>query len=79
MFSESRVIISTMLRLAREHNIPAAPVHDSLLVPRSKEVIAWKILNEQFTKIIGVEPKLKVLRHQALRSSSLVSTIGLGP
>ena len=41
MFSESRVIISTMLRLAREHNIPAAPVHDSLIVPRSKEVIAW--------------------------------------
>ena len=60
MFSESRVIISTMLRLAREHNIPAAPVHDSLIVPRSKEVIAWRILDEQFTKIIGVEPKLNV-------------------
>jgi hypothetical protein len=40
MFSESRVIISTMLRLAREHNIPALPVHDSLIAPRSKEVIA---------------------------------------
>jgi hypothetical protein len=66
MFSESRVIISTMLRLAREHNIPAAPVHDSLIVPRSKEVIAWKILNEQFTKIIGVEPKLKVRPLSAL-------------
>jgi len=60
MFSESRVIISTMLRLAREHNIPAAPVHDSLIVPRSKEVIAWKTLNEQFTKIIGVVPTLKL-------------------
>jgi hypothetical protein len=61
MFSESRVIISTMLRLAREHNIPAAPVHDSLIVPRSKEVIAYRILDEQFTKIIGVVPKLKLL------------------
>jgi hypothetical protein len=60
MFSESRVIISTMLRLAREHNIPAAPVHDSLIVPRSKEVIAYRILDEQFTKIIGVVPKLKL-------------------
>jgi hypothetical protein len=60
MFSESRVIISTMLRLAREHNIPAAPVHDSLIVPRSKEVIAYRILDEQFTKIIGVIPKLKL-------------------
>jgi hypothetical protein len=60
MFSESRVIISTMLRLAREHNIPAAPVHDSLIVPRSKEVIAYRILDEQFTKIIGVVPTLKL-------------------
>jgi hypothetical protein len=60
MFSESRVIISTMLRLAREHNIPSAPVHDSLIVPRSKEVIAYRILDEQFTKNIGVVPKLKL-------------------
>lgn len=65
MFSESRVIISTMLRLAREHNIPAAPVHDSLIVPRSKEVIAYRILDEQFTKIIGVVPKLKLLPFNA--------------
>jgi hypothetical protein len=60
MFSESRVIISTMLRLAREHNIPSAPVHDSLIVPRSKEVIAYRILDEQFTNIIGVVPRLKL-------------------
>jgi len=60
MFTESRVVISTMLRLAREHNIPAAPVHDSLIVPRSKEVIAYRILDEQFAKIIGVVPTLKL-------------------
>jgi hypothetical protein len=60
MFRESRVIISTMLRLAREHNIPSAPVHDSLIVPRSKEEIAERILDEQFTNIVGVKPKLKV-------------------
>jgi hypothetical protein len=60
MFRESRVIISTMLRLAREHNIPSAPVHDSLIVPRSKEEIAERILDEQFTLIVGVKPKLKV-------------------
>jgi hypothetical protein len=60
MFRESRVIISTMLRLAREHNIPAAPVHDSLIVPRSKEEIAERVLDEQFTQIIGVKPTLKV-------------------
>jgi hypothetical protein len=66
MFSESRVIISTMLRLAREHDVPSAPVHDSLLVPRSKEVIAWKVLDEQFTKIVGVVPKLNVRPESAL-------------
>jgi hypothetical protein len=60
MFSESRVVISTMLRLAREHNIPAAPVHDSLIVPRSKEEVAERVLNEQFNKIIGVKPTLKI-------------------
>ena len=37
-----------MLRLAREHNIPAVPVHDSLIVPRSKEAIAERVLDEQF-------------------------------
>jgi hypothetical protein len=60
MFRESRVIISTMLRLAREHNVPSAPVHDSLIVPRSKEEIAERILDEQFTLIVGVKPKLKI-------------------
>ncbi len=60
MYRESRVIISTMLRLAREHNIPALPVHDSLIVPRSKEAIAEGVLDEQFTKIIGAKPKLKI-------------------
>ena len=60
MFSESRVIISTMLRLAREHNIPSAPVYDSLIVPRSKEEIAEGILDEQFIQIVGVKPTLKI-------------------
>jgi hypothetical protein len=60
MFRESRVVMSTMLRLAREHNIPALPVHDSLIVPRSKEVVAYRILDEQFTKIVGVVPTLKL-------------------
>ncbi len=60
MFRESQVIMSTMLRLAREHNIPAVPVHDSLIVPRSKDQIAERVLNEQFTQIIGVKPTLKI-------------------
>lgn len=66
MFIESRVVITTMLRLAREHNIPAVPVHDSVIVPRSGEAIAERVLDEQFIKIIGVKPTLKV-RPQSAR------------
>jgi hypothetical protein len=35
MCRESEIIVSTMLRLAREHGIPSMPVHDSLIVPMS--------------------------------------------
>ncbi|MBR1281588.1 hypothetical protein JQ597_06020 [Bradyrhizobium sp. AUGA SZCCT0177] len=60
MFLESRVIISTMVRLATEHFIPSAPVHDSLLVPRSKVGVARRLLQEQFKDALGVTPLLKV-------------------
>jgi hypothetical protein len=60
MFLESRAVISTMVRLATEHHVPSAPVHDSLLVPRSKVAIAQRLLEEQFTGVIGVKPSLKV-------------------
>jgi hypothetical protein len=60
MFKESQVIITTMLRLAREHSVPSIPVHDSLIVPRSKEAIAETVLDEQFTDIVGVKPTLKI-------------------
>lgn len=60
MFLESRAIISTMVRLAAEHHVPSAPVHDSLLVPRSKVAVAQRLLKEQFTDVIGVKPLLKV-------------------
>jgi hypothetical protein len=40
MYRESEIIVSTMLRLAREHDIPSVPVHDSLIVPRSMSRLA---------------------------------------
>ncbi|MDH2342729.1 hypothetical protein [Bradyrhizobium sp. SSUT77] len=60
MYRESQVIISTMVRLATEHSIPSAPVHDSILVPRSKVAVARRLLEEQFKDLIGVTPLLKV-------------------
>jgi hypothetical protein len=60
MFRESEIIVSTMLRLKREHGIPSTPVHDSLLVPVSDVETGKRLLNEQFEKLAGVRPTLKV-------------------
>jgi len=60
IYRESQVIISTMVRLATEHSIPSAPVHDSILVPRSKVTVARRLLEEQFKEIVGVTPVLNV-------------------
>ncbi|GAA0018531.1 hypothetical protein [Bradyrhizobium diazoefficiens] len=60
MFIESEVIISAMMRLMSDHSVPAIPVHDSILVPRSKAAIARGGLEEQFNKVVGVTPLLKV-------------------
>jgi hypothetical protein len=60
MYHESQVIISTMVRLAKEHLIPSAPVHDSILVPRSKVAVARRVLEEQFKEVVGVTPLLRV-------------------
>lgn len=60
MFRESRAIISAMVRLATEHLLPSAPVHDSLLVPRSKVAVARGVLEGEFKRVVGVTPLLKV-------------------
>ena len=60
MYRESQVIIGTMVRLAKEHRIPSAPVHDSILVPRSMVTVARRLLEEQFKAVVGVTPVLKV-------------------
>jgi hypothetical protein len=62
MFRESEAIISAMECLAQEHDIPAAPVHDSLIVPASKLDIASRVLREQFKSVVGVMPMVKVKR-----------------
>jgi hypothetical protein len=62
MCRESEIIVSTMLRLAREHGIPSMPVHDSLIVPLSEVETSKRVLDEQFVKLTGVRPTLKVRR-----------------
>jgi hypothetical protein len=60
MFTESEVIIGTMLMLKREHAVPSMPVHDSLIVPHTKRKLAVQLLTDQFRRKTGVVPRLDV-------------------
>ncbi|WLA68684.1 hypothetical protein [Bradyrhizobium diazoefficiens] len=61
MFIESEVIIETMQALMVS-GIPSYPIHDSIIVPRSKEAVAVDILKEKFRSRAGTVPKLGVSR-----------------
>ena len=60
MFIESEIIIGTMLELMNDHNIPPLPVHDCIIVRKSDQELAIRILSEQFYKQTGLVPKLKI-------------------
>jgi hypothetical protein len=60
MFIESEVIISTMQELMLKHQVPSLPVHDCIIVRKSDQELAMSVLSEQFKKIVGIEPRLKV-------------------
>jgi hypothetical protein len=57
-FNESEVIVGTVYHLARHHNVPSLPVHDSLIVRRCDEGIARSVLAEMFEDRFGVRPYL---------------------
>lgn len=59
-YLESCSIVDTVHTLAMVHDVPALPVHDSIIVPASKEGIARKVLEECFEAHIGVKPALSV-------------------
>jgi len=61
MFTESEVIIGTMIKLV-EQGIPSLPVHDSLLVPTSLSDQAAEIMTNQFKALVGCTPLIKVER-----------------
>jgi hypothetical protein len=58
MFQESEIILATMLRLKREHNVMSLPVHDSVLVPEDQHDLAWSVLVEEFQRLAGASPRL---------------------
>ena len=60
MFIESEVIIGTMLQLMRQYEVPSLPVHDCIIVRKSDQELAMRVLSEQFKVKVGIEPRLKV-------------------
>ncbi|MDA9897534.1 hypothetical protein N9D90_01880 [Alphaproteobacteria bacterium] len=60
MFTESEIIIGTMLELMRSYGAPSFPVHDSIIVRKSDTELALDILSQQFSSKTGIRPKLKV-------------------
>jgi len=60
MFTESEIIIGTMLELMHSYGIPCFSVHDSIIVRKSDQQIAMEILKDQFFRRTSIEPRLKV-------------------
>ena len=60
MFTESEIIIETMLQLMHYYCIPCFSVHDSIIVLKSDQQIAMETLKDQFFKEANIEPRLKV-------------------
>lgn len=58
MYRESEAVVTTMLRLKREHSIPGYSVHDSLIVPASRQTLAKDILTQQYLQTAGAQPSL---------------------
>ena len=60
MFTESEIIIGTMLELMHSYGIACFSVHDSIIVRKSDQQIAMETLKDQFFRRTGIEPRLKV-------------------
>jgi hypothetical protein len=65
MWIESQAILKTMLDLKRNYQVPSYPVHDSLIVPKSKKDRAmWQLSTHYFGELLSYhsEPTLLDLR-----------------
>jgi len=60
MFTESEIIIGTMLELMRSYSVPCFSVHDSIIVKKKDQQIAMETLESQFLGRTTIEPRLKV-------------------
>ncbi len=60
MYLESEIVIGTMLELMNEHNAPALPVYDCVIVRKSDQELAMRIPSKHFYQQRGLVPQLKV-------------------
>ncbi|EQB07404.1 hypothetical protein L288_09875 [Sphingobium quisquiliarum P25] len=59
-YVESCIILETMEILAYKHDVPALPVHDSIIVPAKDQELAMEVLSRCFQKHTGAVPMLKI-------------------
>jgi hypothetical protein len=59
-YEESCIIIDTVYRLAMEYGVTALPVHDSIIVPVSRQSLAETTVCEEFHNRLGAKPRLSV-------------------
>ena len=60
MFTESEIMIGTMLELMHSYGIACFSIHDSIIVCKSDQRIAMETLKDQFFRWTSIEPRLKV-------------------
>lgn len=59
-FLESSAVVDAVHRLAMEHRVVALPLHDALIVPRSKAALAEQVLSDCFFHHVGARPGITV-------------------
>jgi hypothetical protein len=53
-FQESQVLMETLCRLMNQHNVPALPMHDGLMVQASKRELAMIVMQAVAMDVLGV-------------------------
>lgn len=62
-YLESQAVVDAVHKLAMEQQVPALPLHDALIVPRSKAEQAKQVLSDCFLRHVGVRPEITIKDH----------------
>ncbi|GAB7553896.1 hypothetical protein NRB_34060 [Novosphingobium sp. 11B] len=59
-FLESSAVVDTIHELATRYGVPALPLHDAVIVPKSKAELVQRVLSSCFERHVGTCPTLTV-------------------